>query len=166
MNFHRSCSLCVLSLAAWLTGCASTRPDPAPASQTAPAATQASAPKPAAGQWRVPMLRVKTDCGSCEVSETVRGYITDAYARMAAEEGAQMSSTDVATLTIKSYTARSGFARLTAGALAGKDEIKATIEHQGKSHEVEDYYRNAWQGIGQVAENIGELAYSKLKQPK
>lgn len=166
MNFNRMSSLFVLALAALVTGCAGTGPGTAPASQPAPSAAEASAPKPTVGNLRVPKLLVKTDCGACEVGESVQGYITDAYARLAGEEGAQISRTEVATLTIKSYTARSGFARLTAGAFAGKDEIKAVIHYQGKTHEVEDYYRNAWQGIGQVAENIGELAYGKLKQAK
>jgi hypothetical protein len=166
LKFNRMSSLFVLALAALVTGCASTGPGTAPASQPAPSVPETSAPKPAVGNLRVPKLQVKTDCGACEVSESVQGYITDAYARLAGEDGAQISSTDVATLTIKSYTARSAFARMTAGAFAGKDEIKAVIEHQGKTHAVEDYYRNAWQGIGQVAENIGELAYGKLKLAK
>lgn len=163
MNLHRLCSLCVLSLAALVAGCANTHSGAAPAGPSAPSSTAASAAKAAGSGPRMPKLVVKTDCGTCEVSESVQGYITDAYARLATEDGAQISSTEVATLTIRSYTARSGFARMTAGAFAGKDEIKAVIDFQGKTHEVEDYYRNAWQGIGQVAENIGELAYGKLK---
>lgn len=159
MNFHRLSTLCALSLAALVTGCATSSPGTAPA----PSTPEVAAPRPATGSVRVPKLLVKLDCGACEVNESVQGYITDAYARLAGEDGAQISSTEVATLTIKSYTARSGFARLTAGAFAGKDEIKAVIDYQGKTHEVEDYYRNAWQGIGQVAENIGGLAYGKLK---
>ncbi|MFM9879895.1 MAG: hypothetical protein ACKVOO_05735, partial [Burkholderiaceae bacterium] len=80
-----------------------------------------------------------------------------------AKAGHKVSATKEANLVIKEYTARNDAARFLAGALAGKDEIKAVISYQGKTYAVEDYYRNAWLGIDVLAKKIGEMTHAEVK---
>lgn len=112
---------------------------------------------------QVPTLAVKLDCGACEVRPTVPPLIVEGYNAAAVQAGAVVTADRQATMTIKAYEARSDAGRLLAGALAGKEEIKAEISYQDKKYAVEDYYRNAWQGIESLAKKIGEMAFDKLK---
>ncbi len=109
------------------------------------------------------MLKVAFDCGACEVKPTIPTLIVESYNAAAAKAGRKVSATKEANLTIKEYTARNDTARFLAGAFAGKDEIKAVVTYQDKTYFVEDYYRNAWLGIDNLAENIGEMTYIDLK---
>lgn len=111
----------------------------------------------------VPTLVVSADCGSCSVKPSIPGLIVQGYSEAARKAGRSVSVTEEARLVIKAYTARSDSDRMMLGALAGKDEIKAEVSYRGKTFAVEDYYRNAWQGIDSVARNIGELSYAELK---
>ena len=111
----------------------------------------------------VPALAVSADCGSCSVKPSIPGLIVQGYNEAARKAGRSVSSTEEARLVIKAYTARSDSDRMLLGAMAGKDEIKAEVSYRGRTFAVEDYYRNAWQGIDSVARNIGELSYAELK---
>lgn len=111
----------------------------------------------------VPTLAVSADCGSCSVKPSIPGLIVQGYNEAARKAGRSVSATEEARLVIKSYTARSDSDRMLLGAMAGKDEIKAEVSYRGRTFAVEDYYRNAWQGIDSVARNIGELSYAELK---
>ena len=111
----------------------------------------------------VPALNVVTACGGCDVPADVPALVKEGYAQAAADAGAKISTTDTATLTIKELSYRSTGARAMAGAFAGKDEIKAQVVARNKKFEVEDYYRNAWQGIGALARKIGSMAFEGMK---
>lgn len=111
----------------------------------------------------VPALAVSADCGACSMKPSIPGLIVQGYNEAARKAGRSVSATEEARLIIKAYTARSDGDRMMLGALAGKDEIKAEVSYRGKTFAVEDYYRNAWQGIDSVARNIGELSYAELK---
>ena len=137
-----------------ISGCATTAPG-------SPGATGTDAP--AAVAQEVPSLKVTVDCGACQVKPIVPGLIVEGYNEAAAKAGQKVSSTQEATLVIKEYTARGDAARFFAGALAGKDEIKATVSYQGKTYTVEDYYRNAWLGIDALAKKIGQMTHAELK---
>ncbi|WP_296510790.1 hypothetical protein [Rhodoferax sp.] len=136
-----------ISLAA-LGGCASS---PKPASSNTAAATT------------VPSLKIVLDCGACQVRPTVPSLIQEGYNTAAASAGARVSNASEAVLTIKDYAERSDGARFFAGAFAGKDEIKATVVAGSKQFSIEDYYRNAWQGIESLAKKIGASAFEKLQ---
>jgi hypothetical protein len=149
LNIKNYCGLLLVAFAAIISGCAST---------TQPSQGTQSAAKP-----EVPTLKVAVDCGACEVKATIPALIVEGYNEAAAKSGNALSTTKEANLTIKEYTARTDAARILAGALAGKDEIKAVIAYQGKNYAVEDYYRNAWLGIDTLAKKIGEMTFGELK---
>lgn len=155
---------CVLASTLILSGCATT---PSGSSQAAagPAQPTASTAQPAArtAVVEVPQLKVVTACGDCTVHETVPDLIRKGYANAADKAGIKVSAQSEATVSITGYTQRPPGLRVTFGALAGKDEIKATVSYQGKTFEVEDYFRNAWQGMNALSENIGEMVFEKIR---
>lgn len=136
---------------ALLAGCAS-QPNSSPTGGAAPVAVKS-----------VPKLRIVQACGGCDVPEDVPGLIEEGYAKAAAEAGTKVSPTETATLTIKELSYRSAGARIAVGAFAGKDEIKADVAYKDKKFSVEDYYRNAWQGISSLARKIGAMAHEQLQ---
>jgi hypothetical protein len=149
-------SLAVLSLVALLaTGCSTTsnqvREGDHAAGQNSP------------GARTVPQLKVVLECTPCQVRPNVPGLIVAGYHEAATESGAKVTNERMATLTVKEYSARDEFARLMIGALAGKDEIKATVDYEGKKFEIEDYFRNAWQGMDTLAKRIGGMAFESLR---
>lgn len=154
MSIKNHIGLFIASAAVMIAGCASTTPgstSPIGAATTAAAVTE------------VPSLKVAVDCGKCEVKPTIPSLIVEGYNEAAAKAGHKVSATKEANLVIKEYTARNDAARFLAGALAGKDEIKAVISYQGKTYAVEDYYRNAWLGIDVLAKKIGEMTHAEVK---
>jgi hypothetical protein len=150
-------SASVLSLAAIIAALAGCAAQPTSSDTPAPAA----AAKP--GAKEIPALRVTTDCGACQVRSTVPGLIVVGYNNAAAQAGLKVSSTTEASVVIKEYAARDDTSRFIAGAFAGKDEIKAVVSYQGREFMVEDYYRNAWMGIQDLARKIGEMIVEKMK---
>lgn len=146
MKIQRHLSLSLLLPLAFVAGCATNTPAPAS--------------KPVA---QVPTLTVKLDCGSCKVNPKVPSLLVDGYNAAASQAGAVVVADKQATVTIKSYAARNDAARFWGGALAGKDEIQAEVAYQDQKFAVEDYYRNAWQGIEPLAKKIGEMTFEKLK---
>jgi hypothetical protein len=150
LNIKNHLSLLFVSAAVIVSGCANT-------TQTSPTA------QPINTAVEMPALKVAIDCGACQVKPTIPALIAEGYNEAAAKSGRKVSATKEANLTIKEYTARNDAARFLAGAMAGKDEIKAVITYQGKTYSVEDYYRNAWMGIDTLAKKIGELSYAELK---
>jgi len=153
----------LLVAAVAIAGCASTGTTTPPAASSpapapAPAAATVAAPGP-----DLPTLKVSVDCGACEVDPAVPAKIVESYSATAAKAGRKVTAAKEAKLVIKDYSARNGAARFFAGAMAGKDEIKAVITYQGKTYSVEEYYRNAWMGITAVAEKIGEMSFNELK---
>ncbi len=153
MSLKNHFGVFIASAALMIAGCASTTPG-----GTAPVGTA-----PAAAVTEVPTLKVAVDCGKCEVKPTIPGLIVEGYNAAAAKAGHKVSATKEANLVIKEYTARNDAARFLAGAFAGKDEIKAVTTYQGKTHAVEDYYRNAWLGIDVLAKKIGEMTHAQIK---
>ncbi len=145
--------LTLVATLALLVGCAS--------QPGAPAASSGSTPPTATKM--VPKLRIVLACGGCDVPEDVPGLIEEGYAKAAAEAGTKVSPTETATLTIKELSYRSAGARIAVGAFAGKDEIKADVAYKDKKFSVEDYYRNAWQGISSLARKIGGMAHDQLQ---
>jgi hypothetical protein len=138
--------LLALSLAV-LGGCAS---NPQKAATSSPAVS-------------VPTLKIELACGACQVRPNVPALIQEGYNTAAANAGAKISPSSEAVLTIKEYSERGDAARFWAGAFAGKDEIKATVVAKGKQFALEDYYRNAWQGIESLARKIGTAAFEQLQ---
>jgi hypothetical protein len=133
-----------------ISGCASTAPD--------------SSPRTQAPLREVPSLKVVTECGSCKVRPSVPGLIVEGYRNAAAKSGAKLVPGKEATLTIREYSARDDGARFVVGAFAGKDEIKATVNFQGKQFMVEDYYYTAWLGIEALARKIGEMTFERMSK--
>lgn len=111
----------------------------------------------------VPTLKVEMACGNCQVRPNVPALIQEGYNTAAANAGAKVVPSSEAILTIKEYSERGDAARFLAGAFAGKDEIKATVASNNKQFAVEDYYRNAWQGIESLARKIGSAAFEQLQ---
>jgi hypothetical protein len=107
---------------------------------------------------------VVTDCGACQVRPSVPSLIVEGYRSAAAKSGAKLASGQEATVSIKEYAARDDGARFMMGAFAGKDEIKAAVSFQEKQFMVEDYYRNAWLGIEDLAKKIGEMIFERVTQ--
>jgi hypothetical protein len=122
-----------------------------------PAAEPRAATKP------LPDLRVVIECGQCAVPAHIPGLVLKGYRDTAAQWGFRIIDQDAAVLTIKSYTARPAAERMLFGALAGKDEIVASLAYAGREFVIEDYFRNAWFGIDSLAEKIGALAYDQMK---
>lgn len=120
-------------------------------------------PTATSAKFVVPSLKVKLACGECNVRAHVPSLIQEGYEAEANKAGLSVDTTKTAVLTITSYEARADTARLLAGAFAGKDEIKADVAYEGKLFQVEDYYRNAWLGIGNLAQKIGSLAFEKMR---
>lgn len=149
----------LLAAAVAITGCASTGTTTTPATST-PAPAPAV---PAANLPELPTLKVSLDCGPCQVDPAIPGQIVDGYNAAAAKAGRKVTSAKEAQLVIKDYSARNNAARFLVGAMAGKDEIKAVVTYQGKTYNVEDYYRNAWMGISTLAAKIGDMTYGELK---
>lgn len=112
---------------------------------------------------QVPKIAVKIDCGNCEVKAGIQELISAGYKEAASNAGINISDSDFANLNIKEYSARSDAARFLAGAFAGKDEIKIEVNYKEKVFIVEDYYRNAWQGIDSLARKVGQSVFEKLK---
>lgn len=138
-----------------MTGCSSTSPVKTEA-ETSPSAASVAKETPA--------LKITLDCGSCDVKSSVPALIVNGYNAAAKQAGSKVTPNKIAQVSIKEYSARSDGARFLAGAFAGKDEIKAVISYGGKIHSVEDYYRNAWQGIDSLATKIGEMTYSEINK--
>jgi hypothetical protein len=141
-------SCAVVSLA--ISGCATNAPD---------SSTSTQAPL-----REVPSLKVITDCGACQVRASVPGLIVEGYGNAAAKSGAKLALGQEATVSIKEYAARDDGARFMIGAFAGKDEIKAAVSFREKQFMVEDYYRNAWLGIEDLAKKIGEMIFERVTQ--
>jgi hypothetical protein len=112
----------------------------------------------------VPNLQVLTDCGACQVKDSVPALIVEGYASAAAERGAKPGSDPAVTVSIKQYSARDTAARFVFGVLAGRDEIKAAVSFEGRQFVVEDYYANAWLGIDDLARKIGEMVFERVNQ--
>ncbi|MES2364136.1 MAG: hypothetical protein V4646_20375 [Pseudomonadota bacterium] len=112
---------------------------------------------------QVPSIKVTLDCGACQVRPTVPALIMQGYSEAAKNAGAVILPAREATVSIQDYSARSDAGRFLVGAFAGKDEIKVLVSNEGKQFSVEDYYRNAWQGIESLALKIGEDVFTKLK---
>lgn len=148
----RLASSLAVAMLALLAGCASQ-----------PGATSSSTGSAAAAVKSVPTLKIVAACNGCDVPDDVPGLIQEGYAKAAADAGVQVSSTETATLTINDLSYRSAGARIAVGAFAGKDEIKAEVVHKDKKFAIEDYYRNAWQGISSLARKIGGMAYEGLR---
>jgi hypothetical protein len=121
-------------------------------------------PKPVLRE--VPGLKVETDCGPCEVRSSIPGLIVEGYTTAAAESGAKPASNEQVTVSIKEYSARDDVARHLVGIFAGKDEIKATINFQGRTFIVADYYVNAWVGIEHLAREIGRMVFERVNPPE
>ncbi len=112
----------------------------------------------------VPRLKVSMDCGDCQVRPNAPDLIVRGYTEAATKSGAKIDNAQEAAVSVKEYIARNDTARLLAGAFAGKDEIKAEVIFRDKSFAVEDYYRNAWLGISELSQKIGEMIFEKIKQ--
>jgi hypothetical protein len=143
---YLSCAVAFLAV----TGCATTGSEPS---------TRAQAPL-----REVPSLKVVTECGTCKVRPSVPGLIVEGYTNAAAKSGAKLVPGKEATLTIREYSARDDGARFVVGAFAGKDEIKASVNFQGKQFMVEDYYYTAWLGIEALARKIGEMTFERMSK--
>ncbi|MFO0106972.1 MAG: hypothetical protein ACK52H_06830 [Burkholderiales bacterium] len=154
MNIKTPLTLLITSASIMIAGCANT------SSQRS--SSTSSTPMAGAQLSEVPRLKVTVDCGNCDVKPTVSKLIIEGYNTAAAKSGRKVSESNEANLVIKEYSARSDAARFMAGALAGKDEIKAVVTYQGSNYSVEDYYRNAWQGIDTLAKKIGQMALAKF----
>jgi|SRR5713101_2892060 len=150
MKLRKSAIMSCVVVALAVSGCATNAPDRS-------AGTQAPLRE-------VPSLKVVKDCGDCQIRATVPGLIVEGYTGAAAKSGAKVASGQEATVSIREYAARDDGARFLAGAFAGKDEIKAVVTFQGKQFMVEDYYRNAWLGIEDLAKKIGEMVFERVKQ--
>jgi hypothetical protein len=111
----------------------------------------------------VPTLKVELACGNCQVRANVPALIQEGYNTAAASAGAKVVPSSEAVLTIKEYSERGDAARFLVGAFAGKDEIKATVVAKDKQFSLEDYYRNAWQGIESLAQKIGATTFEQLQ---
>jgi hypothetical protein len=94
----------------------------------------------------------------------VPGLIVEGYRNAAAKSGAKLALGQEATVSIKEYAGRDDGARFMIGAFAGKDEIKAAVSFREKQFMVEDYYRNAWLGIEDLAKKIGEMVFERVTQ--
>lgn len=125
----------------------------------------ASSPKTATANraLSVPTLKVELACGGCQVRSNVPALIQEGYNTAAASAGAKVVSSSEAILTIKEYSERGDAARFLVGAFAGKDEIKATVVAHDKQFALEDYYRNAWQGIESLARKICAATFDQLQ---
>lgn len=110
----------------------------------------------------VPRLAIVLSCGDCKVAPTVPDLISDAYMAAATQAGMAISDKEEAVLSIMSYSQRPPGARAMFGAFAGKDEIKAVVKYGEKTFEVEDYFRNGWQGMNALSKNIGEMTLDKI----
>lgn len=133
-----------------ISGCATTSPGSADVSQNL--------------TKEVPSLKIVMDCGGCQVRPNAADLIVSGYTSAASKSGAKIANNREASVTIKEYIARDDTSRMLAGALAGKDEIKAVVAFDDKRFEVEDYYRNAWLGINSLSEKIGEMIFEKITQ--
>jgi len=98
------------------------------------------------------------------VKASVPGLIAEGYNAAAVESGAKIVSGKEVIVSIKEYAARDDAARFLVGAFAGKDEIKATVALGDKQFMVEDYYRNAWLGIDQLATKIGRMVFEQVSR--
>lgn len=150
MNHPKFASICALTMVVALAGCATSAPT-STAAGAAPAAIT------------VPSLKIVADCAPCQIRPAVPVLMVSGYNDAAAKAGARVSPDSVATVTVIGYSERSDTARLLVGAFAGKDEIRTAVQHQDKKFEVEDYYRNAWQGIDSLAKAVGEQIFAKIK---
>lgn len=110
----------------------------------------------------VPRLKIVLACGNCQVRPNTPDLIKDGYTAAAKKSGVNIAKDREASVTIKEYVARDDTSRALVGALAGKDEIKATVAFNDKYFEVEDYYRNAWLGISSLSERIGSMIFEKI----
>lgn len=110
------------------------------------------------------MLKAVTACGACSVPDSVPDLIAQGYAEAAEKAGVKVATGSQATLSITTYTQRPPANRILFGALAGKDEIKATVTYKGQTFEVEDYYANAWLGMNSLSARIGEMAFEKISR--
>lgn len=151
-----------MALLATLAGCASHPTTPGQAQAQAQAGTPLAAAR--APLTQAPALKVLLDCGDCQVGATVHRYILEGYQAAAAKAGLKIDPAQQATLTIKSFRERDPGVRLMTGIFSGKDEIRAEVSWQGRTAVVEEYYRNAWLGIGSVAENIGQMAFEEISR--
>jgi hypothetical protein len=160
---NASTALAIAAVTAVMSGCATQGSSPSAETSASPGqAPTPSAIAPAAVR-EVPALKVGSDCGGCQVRSTVPGLIVVGYNNAAAKAGMKVAQGAEASVLIKEYAARDDTARFLAGAFAGKDEIKAAVSHGGKEFVVEDYYRNAWLGIQDLARKIGEMIFERLK---
>ena len=158
MNIKSCIALLSVATVVTLSGCATTSTGES-SSGNAP---QASTAKPPVAE--VPALKVKAACGACELRPDLEALIVAGYNEAAAAEGVKIASGKQAEMTIKEYRERNNTVRFMVGALAGKDIIKAEVNYAGTRFEVEDYYANAWLGMGTLAGKIGELAYAEMKK--
>lgn len=146
----RIASLAYITLAAsiFLTGCAT---------QSTPQTKQATLTS-------VPQLKVTIDCGGCAVRPDVPPRLSYTYDEAAAQAGVKVSSTEQATAVIRSYSERNDVARFMAGAFAGKDELKVEVKSGGKVFIVEDYFRNAFQGMDDLVKYVGVKIFMAMSK--
>lgn len=113
----------------------------------------------------VPTLKVAVDCGGCTVRADIPLRIVANYNIAASKAGVKVSPDKVANAAIKSYSERNDGARFFAGAFAGKDEIKLSLTTpDNRQLVVEDYFRNAFQGMDDLLESIGAKVLLAMRQ--
>lgn len=112
----------------------------------------------------IPMLEVKYDCGDCQADNKIKALIEGSYLDRAQKEKADVNEDDdnKVVYTVTNFRSR-GKARLFVGALAGADNIKGTVECNGKAMQVSDTAISAFSGIEAVARNVGVDAYKAVK---
>ncbi len=110
----------------------------------------------------IPTLTFKVNCGKCEYKESGAALIAEGYKEAAKEQGAPISTSETAEVTILDYNARNSSARFWLGAMAGRDTIKTSVKYKNRTFEVENFYANAIKGIDDLARDIGEDIYKEI----
>lgn len=152
MLYTRRLAAPALLLSLALAGC-STAPQQQPTSTSAKLAGE------------VPTLKVAVDCGGCTVRADIPLRIVANYNIAASKAGVKVSPDKVANAAITSYSERNDGARFFAGAFAGKDEIKLSLTTpDNRQLVVEDYFRNAFQGMDDLLESIGAKVLLAMRQ--
>jgi hypothetical protein len=149
-------SLLVASV--FFTGCAT---------QSAPIESAAAIKPATTARSSLPMLKVATDCGKCEVAPNVSTLISESYAAAADKAGMKIGDQATATLTITQYNNRSFFTRFVLGPIGifFRDEIKATVEIDDRKLTVDENVMIPVRGIETVARKVGETTFEVLNGP-
>ena len=102
----------------------------------------------------VPRLKVESDCGDCQLSNSTKMLMMASYTELAKANDITINPDAVIVFKVTNLFARNCFLRGTFGALSGADMIKGHFENETTI--ISEYSLSHEMGIDEITQSLGE----------